>query len=700
MAEARISFPRQFARTRRFTLGKPRSFAVARNGSRVAFLRSKAGDDPVTCLWALDVETGFERLVCDPREIAGGAPVDVPPEERARRERVRESADGIVAYAIDPEGKVAALGFGGRLFVADMVAGRVDPVPAAGPVVDPRPDPTGRRVAYVRDRSVHVVDIASGLDRLVVGEDDPAVSWGLAEFVAAEEMGRTRGFWWSPGGERVAVARVDTTPVQRWHIADPAEPSRGATPVAYPVAGTPNAQVSLSVVDLADGRADVDWDREAFPYLARVVWTPGRPLTLLVQSRDQRVTRVLMCDPVSGRAETLREDRDDAWLELVDGLPAWLDDGRLVFTVDRDGVHRLVVDGRVITPPGLHLRGVVRAARDVLFTASQEPTEVHVWRGSAEPGGEIELTPLTERPGVHGAAAGGDVVVLTSASMEEDAAITTVLKDDREVATIRSFAERPALTPSVTFLSLGRRELRSALLLPTGREGGSWPVLLDPYGGPSAQRVVKARAAFLQSQWFADQGFAVLVTDGRGTPARGTGWERSIHRDFATAPLQDQVDALHAAAERDDRLDPSRVAIRGWSFGGYLAALAVLRRPDVFHAAVAGAPVTDWRLYDTHYTERYLGDPNENPDAYLRSSLLEDAAALRRPLMLIHGLADDNVVVAHTLRLSRALLEAGRPHTVLPLSGVTHMTPQEAVAENLLLLQVAFLRDALGMDRA
>jgi dipeptidyl-peptidase 4 len=221
-------------------------------------------------------------------------------------------------------------------------------------------------------------------------------------------------------------------------------------------------------------------------------------------------------------------------------------------------------------------------------------------------------------------------------------------------------------------------------------------VLLDPYGGPHALRVQACRMDYLTAQWFASHGFAVLVADGRGTPARGPAWERAVAGDLASAPLEDQVDALHAAAAAEPRLDLSRVAIRGWSFGGYLAALAVLRRPDVFHAAVAGAPVTDWRLYDSHYTERYLGQPAEQPEAYRRSSLLADAARLERPLLLIHGLADDNVVAAHTLRLSAALLAAGRPHSVLPLSGVTHMTPQEVVAENLLLLQLAFLSAALG----
>jgi dipeptidyl-peptidase-4 len=227
-------------------------------------------------------------------------------------------------------------------------------------------------------------------------------------------------------------------------------------------------------------------------------------------------------------------------------------------------------------------------------------------------------------------------------------------------------------------------------------------VLLDPYGGPHAQRVVSARSAYATSQWFADQGFAVVVADGRGTPGRGSEWERAVHLDLATPVLEDQIEALEAAAAEHPQLDVSRVAIRGWSFGGYLAALAVLRRPDVFHAAIAGAPVADWRLYDTHYTERYLGTPQAEPEAYDRTSLIAEVARAEeearpvRPLLLIHGLADDNVVAAHTLQLSSALLAAGRPHRVLPLSGVTHMTPQEVVAENLLLLQLAFLRESLG----
>lgn len=277
-----------------------------------------------------------------------------------------------------------------------------------------------------------------------------------------------------------------------------------------------------------------------------------------------------------------------------------------------------------------------------------------------------------------------------------------VLREGKPLATIASYAEEPVITARVQLVEGGARRIPCAVLLPSDfqESDGPLPVLLDPYAGPHGQRVVAAHHPHLTSQWLADQGFAVLVADGRGSPGRSPGWEKAIKDDLPVT-LDDQIEALHALAGRFP-LDLGRVGIRGWSYGGYLAALAVLRRPDVFHAAVAGAPVTDWRLYDTHYTERYLGSPEEQPEVYAANSLvtedgLTDPAEPVRPLMIVHGMADDNVVVAHSLRLSSALLAAGRPHELLPLTGVTHMTPQEQVAENHLLLQVEFLKRSLGV---
>jgi dipeptidyl-peptidase-4 len=335
----------------------------------------------------------------------------------------------------------------------------------------------------------------------------------------------------------------------------------------------------------------------------------------------------------------------------------------------------------------------------VLFRASDTATplggtSIGLWTWSAD-----GLAALTPEPGVHSGRLTAGTLVVTRQGLDVDGTTTTVHRAAHDTAerTITSFADPPGLEPRITLLAASERALHTAVLLPSWHEPGTrLPVLMDPYGGPHAQRVLAARGAHLTSQWFAEQGFAVVVVDGRGTPGRGPEFERAVRGDLAAPVLEDQVAALLAVAQQYPDLDLSRVGIRGWSFGGYLAALAVLRRPDVFHAAVAGAPVTDWALYDTHYTERYLGHPEQDPDAYARSSLLGDAAELTRPLLLVHGLADDNVVAAHTLRLSSALLAAGRQHSVLPLSGVTHMTPQEVVAENLLLLQVRFLKDALG----
>ena len=690
---SRDRFPRQHAATRRFSLGEPRNLTVAGNGAWVLFLRSRSGTDPLTCLWALDIRTGTERLVADPTALGDPTDGELPEAERRRRERARESAEGITSFAVDDRGERACFSLGGHLFVADVARSTVRSLPATGAVFDPRLDPAGDRVAYVSDRSLRVVALDED-DRFLAGERDPDVSWGLAEFAAAEEMGRSRGFWWSPDGRHLAVARVDNRPVVRFHIADPAHPDREPVAHRYPQAGTANAEVSLAVIGLDGSRVKVRWDRRAFPYLANVLWQQDRPLTLVVQSRDQRSVEVLAVDVAPGAPRSVHRIADDRWVELVAGAPRWM--GETLATVeDRDGARRVMAGGRPLTPDGLQVRAVVGSlGEDLVLSASTEPTEVHLYRVSAS--GRCDR--LTKGVGVHSGTAAGEVLVVATRSMNRFGSAVEVRVGTQVVGRIASHAERPAITPGVEFHVLGDRQLRTAVLLPrSGRFEPPFPVLMDPYGGPHAQRVTRSRQDYLVSQWFADQGFAVVVVDGRGTPARGPQWERAVWGDLAGPVLDDQVDALVALGARDGRLDLDRVAIRGWSFGGYLAALAVMRRPDVFAAAVAGAPVTDWRLYDTHYTERYLGHPDEYPGHYERTSLLVDAAALQRPLLLIHGLADDNVVVAHTLQLSAALLAAGRPHSVLPLSGVTHMTPQEVVAENLLRLQLEFLRGCLGM---
>ena len=714
---ADISFPRHSARTQRFTLGVPRAFSIAPDGARIAFLRGKHGTDTATCLWVLDPATGEERLVADPVALLGGAGEELTEEEKARRERSRQGAAGIVGFAVDAEVRHAAFSLSGRLFVADLTtsdaAQAVRALETPTGVADPRPNPVGTHVAYVAAGAMRVIGIDGSGDRALAEPETDTVTYGLAEFIAAEEMDRFRGYWWAPEGDRLFAERADEAPIQTWFIADPANPGKEPAAVRYPAAGTNNASVSGVVLGLDGSRVDVAWE-EASPYLTTVHWSAGGDPVLGLMNRGQtRITYALL-DPDTGMVTMHSEESDPRWVDIVSGTPAWIsgaDDGdeeptsALVTVGAREGANRVLLDGEPLTPPSLQVRAVLSVGEHgVQFTASaDDPAEVHVFLASRD--GVVRQ--LTETFGVHSAAFGADLAVVSSTSFSEPGTTARVVRldedgDAKDLCPVRNVADTPDLKLNATMVRLGERGLRGVLVLPTGHVPGTkLPVLMDPYGGPHAQRALAAHNMHLASQWLADQGFAVLVVDGRGTPGRGPEWDRAIYRDFAGPVVQDQVDAVQAAGAQNPDLDLARVAIRGWSFGGYLSALAALRRPDVFHAAVVGAPVTDQRLYDTCYTERYLGHPDAEPDVYRRNSVVDGTepsgwAEQHRPLMLIHGLADDNVVVAHTLRLSSALLAEGRPHETLLLSGVTHMTPQEVVAENLLLLQVDFLKRSLG----
>ncbi|MFF1522686.1 prolyl oligopeptidase family serine peptidase [Streptomyces sp. NPDC058284] len=708
-----IDLPRQFARTRRFSLGVPRGFTVSPDGERVLFVRSTAGDDPVGRLWLY--EDGAERVLADPRALGAEGPV--PEAERVRRERARETTQGVVAYASDHHARVAAFTLGGALWVVETAGGPPRRIRTAGPAVDPRPSPDGALIAYVCDSALRVVGADGTGDRALAEPEGAAVTYGLADHVAAESMDRQRGFWWSPKSDALLVARVDASAVRVWWLSDPAHPERPPRAVRYPAAGTANAETSLHIVRTDGTRTAVvtperaadhpvaeQWTDDAFDYVPTARWDAHGPLITL-QTRDQRSVHLLEVDPETGRTRLLGRRHDPAWLELMPGTPLRLESGRVVRHGDVQGRTRGLWVGDTSTPGGLEVREVLAAAGERLwFTASTEPTEVHVWTfdhaghgpGPERRSGTGTLKQISSGPGVHTAAVGGDTVVLDSRT--PDGQTVTVLRGGEPVGRIAVYAEEPVVTPRPRHLTLGKRELRGALYLPSWYEPGSGklPVLLCPYSGPGIQLVVHARAWWtVVAQWFAEQGYAVLIADGRGTPGRGEDWAKAVHGDQLTPVLDDQVAAVHAAAERFPDLDPERVGIRGWSFGGYLAAGAVLHRPDVFHAAVAGAAPSDLRLYDTHWKERYLGHPDVRPAAYENCSLVAHAHRLSRPLMLVHGLSDDNVLPVHMLRLSSALLAAGRPHTVLPLSGASHLLSQEDQAANLLRLELDFLNKHL-----
>ncbi len=700
------SFPRLAARTLNFSLGLPRELVVSPDGERVVFVRSESGTTRELGLWVCELPSGAERRLCDPVELLAESEEALTGEERARRERARVQTAGITAFSTDDAVTRAVFALSSRLFVVDLVGeAPVRELTTHVAVVDPRLDPTGRRVAFAGDRGVHVVELDGGGSRLLVAPDPgdaDEVVWGLAEFIAAEELGRSHGFWWAPDGERLLVERYDETPVSVWYISDPAHPELPPRATRYPQCGTANALVSLAVVPVdggapvpVDWRSDVELDGKVLEYLAHVVWSGERPV-ITVLTRDQRTLQYRDLDPATGRTTVREEVSDDAWVELLPGTPMLVPDGRLVTSADVADSRRLYLDGEAFTPPDVLVDEVLAVCADAAVAAVIPGLGA---RALARLGFDGTVEMLSDPTGYATGSASRGGVVVTQRTLKEAEAVTTVRLGDGQATVVPSNAERPPLISQAHTFRAGDSGMPTTVLFPTGHVPGSrrLPVLMDPYGGPHGRRVLNSAHAYLASQWFADQGFVVIVCDGRGTAGNGPVWDRrALHDRVGTA--DDQAAAVRDVAERfPDDLDTARVGIRGWSFGGYLAALAVLRHPDVFGAAIAGAPTSDERLYDTCYSERYLGDPNVDPDIYDRNSLIPLAPGLTRPLMIIHGLADDNVYPAHALALSGALLAAGRPHEFLPLTGMTHMANDEVVAENLLLLQVDFLRRSLDL---
>lgn len=777
-------FSRLRARTLRFGCGAPRSAQTVGDGSRALFLRSDGPEDLVTALWlSWFDESGehHETKLADPRELLGATAdsEDVPAEEKARRERAREGGTGIVGYSSDDDGNRIVFTINGRLFLTDIdwndetgapephtreLAGEwLDEDPAMyTPVLNPRIAPDGEHVLYTTGSYLMLVDIGGELgDRItavygvsVEDEDgNPAENtWkiGLAEFVAGEEMDRYDGFWWAPDSQHVLFESFDTADEPTWYISDPADPEKRADGRRYPRALTRNADVYLTVITLAfdendryagiTGNADVDWDREAYEYVAAVHWRRGHDPLVLVQNRRQTRDQVLEVAVTAdgaalGATRVLEEHANDQWIDLIHGTPAYTPDGRLVCPLNdmAADTNRLTVDGRPFTPAGWNVRAVLDVTDDDVLAVVQRAPEIatevpRAWAGSGAAsdaeslfgghdarsfdvvsmGYDGSIAPVTTDPGQWTASRGERGIVVSGRDMRSARAQMRHILGEQS-ATISSTAAEPGFAPNVTFTRLGEHQLYTAIIAPSPSSpyahADKLPVLMKPYGGPGFQQVVASQSFYWEGQWWADQGFLVVTADGRGTTGRGPAWDRAIFENMKGVTLADQIEAVNALPEAVSRLnadgrrpgvpmpDLDKVCMIGWSYGGFLSALAVLDAPNVFKAACAGAPPTDWTLYDTHYTERYLG---LDPDVYRRNGIVQDAPGLVRPLMLIHGFADDNVTIAHSLRLSQALMASGRPHTFLPLTGITHMTNDETVAENLLTLQRDFLRDALA----
>ncbi len=694
------SFLDAYAETNRFRNGHPRAITILPDGSEVLFLRSESRSVEGR-LYAFDVASGEERVLLEAAQLLDGDDEELTAEERARRERMRVTARGLASFSVSPDGAQLLVPLSGRLFLVDRARigeeGAIRELESDnGPAIDPRFSPTGTHIACVRGGDLYVIDVATGAERRLTTRESEEIEHGLAEFVAQEEMGRMRGYWWAPDGQSLAYQRTDHTGMERMHILDPAHPEREPQSWPYPRPGQQNARVTLGLLPISGGSTRwVEWDHDAYPYLAAVQWGAQGPLTILVQDREQEEETLLRVDLSNGRTAALLTERDEAWLNLDESVPRWIRRGEaleLLWSTEREGDWRLEVrdeagqPARWLTPAGFGYRGLVAvdAERDRAWvTASEDPTSTQVWRISLS--GEVEPEAITEGAGEHSAVVSRDGEVIVLSRHAEDGTIESVVERAGErVGALSSGAEEPPLEANLTFETVGRREWRAVVARPHDfDEDATYPVILHVYAGPHVRYVTRTPQRYLLSQWQADHHYIVVTIDGRGTPGRGREWERAIDEDFISAPLEDQIEALQQLGDRIPQMDMDRVGVWGWSFGGYFSAMAALQRPDVFRAGVAGAPVSEWRDYDTHYTERYLGLPEEEgaEGAYQRSSALTFAArpigeAGVAPLLIIHGTADDNVYFSHALKLQDATFHAGRPAELLALSGLTHMVPE------------------------
>jgi dipeptidyl-peptidase-4 len=684
-------FLRAYTQSRFFTRGAPRDATLTPDGRTVLFLRSGARDSKQS-LFEMDVATGAAHELLAPEALAGG-PERLTLEERARRERMRITASGFTSYLLSKDGRTVVLSLSGNLYALDRTSGkshRID-VGKGGAAIDPRLSPDGKLLAYVQDDDLHVSSVdGAGKPRALTRGGTETMSHGLADFCASEELDRHRGFFWSPDSTAILYEEADGSKLEKLAIVDPGHPENPPDVVPYPRAGHANAVVRFGVVKVgAPGQTTwIEWDREKMPYVAQVTWDDHAPPTLVALDRLQKNASVLLVDPATGKAREAMHEHDEAWVNIDPSVPAWLPDGSgFLWMGERDGDRRYGLvpanggDVKWLTPAGMQAEAVADVdaeKRALVFDGTRDGLHRETMRVSLDGG---PVTTLARLDGgtvtAHFSGHVHDAFLLREESLTAPPRVLVRSLDGTKERELPSLAERPA-KPSVELTAVGPDATKVALVRPRAYVPGvRYPVIDAAYGGPHHQVVSAAGSAYYLAQWIADAtGAIVAFIDAKGTPGRGRAWERAILGKLADIPLDGHVAALEALAAAHPEIDGARVGVYGWSFGGYFASLAALRRPDVFAVGVAIAPVADWRDYDTAYTERYLGLPQEAVAAYDASSVLTYAAlppaGRQAALLIAHGTADDNVYFLNALKLVDTLAKAGRTFRFTPFIGQTH----------------------------
>ena len=669
----------------------PREAKLSPDGRFVTLLKNRPDDKDRYDLWAIDTATGAQRMLVDSQKIGTGGPISE--EEKMRRERLRiAGTKGITEYEWAPDSKSILVPIDGDIYLAALDGSVRRLTNTATTEIDAKVSEAGKYLSFLRDQNLFVIDRSTGREQALTSDGSGTLSWGAAEFIAQEELGRHTGYWWSPDDRYIAVARVDESPV--------AVVKRGAIGASgmslieqrYPAAGTKNAIVDLYVMT-PDGKSRVKADLGSNPdyYLARVDWAmDGRSLYVQRLSRDQKRLDMLRVDPATGRSSLLFSETSPTWVNLTDNFKP-LKDGSLIWSSERSGYSHLyrwkggkwtqLTRGDWAVED---VAGIDEAAKRVYFTGTEEtPIEQQLyWVSYARPAAPVRVT---ERGWYNNAVMDkGATHALVSRSNPSQPPQTYLADaNGKRLAWVEQNA-LDAAHPYAPYLGSHRVPTFGSLTGPDGSKlfyrmltpkldpGKRYPVFFYVYGGPHGQQVTDEWYKSLPlHEALVDRGWIVFTIDNRGTNRRGTKFENAIYRDMGDAEVKDQLAGIEWL-KGQPFVDPSKIAVMGWSYGGYMTLKLLEKAPGVFAAGAAVAPVTRWELYDTAYTERYLGNPSVDSKPYQTSNALDDAVKIRDPLLLVHGMSDDNVVFENTTALIARLQREKRPFELMVYPGATH----------------------------
>ena len=672
---------------------RARGVKLSPDGKAVTYIKTRADDLLVSDLWIADVAGGEPRMLLDGKTLAPDNR-ELSEAEKARRERVGIATRGVVDYDWDSQGKVILAPVEGDLFVYDVAAGAARQLTRSpADEIDAKVSPKGRFVSFVRDDNLYIVPTAGGAERALTEGGTELKSWGTAEFIAQEEMDRHTGYWWSPDDSRIAMAFVDQTPVDV--VERPEVNATGAkvVPQRYPRPGRPNARVDLYIQPLDGPRVKVDLGADADVYLARVNWSKdGKVLYVQREARDQRRLDLLAIDPATGKGKVILTETNPHWVDLTDDFRP-LRDGSFLWSSEATGWRHLYLygpDGKLVRKvtsgewPVEQIEGVDETTATVIFSAHKDtPLERRIYSVSyAKPGEPKALTPAGGQWSVTVAETGG-AFAGTYNDPKTPPQTALYRADGTRVRWIEENALKAGhpFWPYVDHLrepqfgttkAADGQTLHWSLRTPAGFDPAKkYPVIVQVYGGPGSALVQKAWAA-PEDQLLLDAGFILFKLDNRGTPNRYAAFKTAIDRRMGQLEVEDQI-AGARYLQTLPYVDANRIGVTGWSYGGYMT-LLLLTAPDTpFKAGVAGAPVTDWRLYDTHYTERFMGTPQDNAKGYAATEVVSRLPRLApNALLLMHGMADDNVTFDHSTRVLFALQAAGTPFETMVYPGLRH----------------------------